>query len=200
MEPRDDAEAGPALAAFTEHERRETGKAVFVYTSYHGDVGPPPPPPPPLPPVRVGVDEPDDSGGSSALSSVFVMANSTVGAGVLSLPFAFQATGLLGGILLCFVVGTAEALTLYVLAKFAERYEATTYVELVRRALGRKLAAVLSGVLVVAMFGACLAYMIILADNFSSLASAAGLPAWATDRHHIIAVLGTFVMLPMCLP
>ncbi len=31
--------------------------------------------------------------GASALASVFVMANCTVGAGVLSLPFAFQATG-----------------------------------------------------------------------------------------------------------
>lgn len=70
------------------------------------------------------------------------------------------ASGLIGGLLLCVVVGTVEALTLYVLSKFAERYSAVTYVELVRRALGRKLAALLSVMLVVAMFGACIAYQV----------------------------------------
>ncbi|KXZ52259.1 hypothetical protein GPECTOR_10g890 [Gonium pectorale] len=128
------------------------------------------------------------------------MANSTVGAGVLSLPFAFQATGLLGGLILCVVVGITEALTLYVLSKFAERYKARTYVELVRRALGRKLAVLLSSVLVVAMFGACVAYLIILSDNLSSLAAAANLPRWIADRHRITAFLGIGVLLPMCFP
>ena len=49
---------------------------------------------------------------------------------------------------------------MYVLSKFAERYRAHSYVELVRRALGRKLSLLLSGVLVVAMFGACVAYLV----------------------------------------
>ncbi|KAG2435521.1 hypothetical protein HYH02_011815 [Chlamydomonas schloesseri] len=128
------------------------------------------------------------------------MANCTVGAGVLSLPFAFQATGLIGGLLLCSVVAVIEGLTMYVLSKFAERYRAHSYVELVRRALGRKLSLLLSGVLVVAMFGACVAYLIILGDNLSSLAAAAGLPPLLANRQHIVGFLGLCVMLPMCLP
>ncbi|PNW81882.1 hypothetical protein CHLRE_06g264450v5 [Chlamydomonas reinhardtii] len=128
------------------------------------------------------------------------MANCTVGAGVLSLPFAFQATGLVGGLLLCTVVAVIEGLTMYVLSKFAERYRAHSYVELVRRALGRKLSLLLSGVLVVAMFGACVAYLIILGDNLTSLAAAAGLPALVANRQHIVGFLGLCVMLPMCLP
>lgn len=66
----------------------------------------------------------------------------------------------MGGILLCILVGYTEAMTLYVLSKFAERYEARTYVELVRRALGRKAAVVLSVVLLVSMAGACIAYTV----------------------------------------
>ncbi|GIM01936.1 hypothetical protein Vretimale_6647 [Volvox reticuliferus] len=190
----------PSSSAFIVHERRVTDKAVFVYTSFLGDEGPPAPPPLPVVSRSDGVIEAPVQSGASALSSVFVMANSTVGAGVLSLPFAFQETGLVGGLLLCVAVGTVEALTLYVLSKFAERYSAVTYVELVRRALGRKLAALLSAVLVVAMFGACVAYLIILADNLTSLAAAAGLPLWLSNRHNVVAVLGVGVLLPMCIP
>lgn len=118
---------------------------------------------------------------------------------MLSLPFAFHATGLVGGILLCILVGYTEAMTLYVLSKFAERYEARTYVELVRRALGRKAAVVLSVVLLVSMAGACIAYTIIMADNLSSLAAAGGLPAWAANRRHIVLALSA-TLFPLCLP
>ncbi|EFJ53128.1 hypothetical protein VOLCADRAFT_127346 [Volvox carteri f. nagariensis] len=172
-------------SAFTIHERKQTDRGVFIYTSFHGDAGPPAPPPLPVPRIVDNTGDAPAQSGASALNSVFVMANSTVGAGVLSLPFAFQET---------------EALTLYVLSKFAERYSAVTYVELVRRALGRKLAVLLSAVLVVAMFGACVAYLIILADNLTSLAAAAGLPVWISDRHNVVAVLGLGVLLPLCLP
>ncbi|KAG2500250.1 hypothetical protein HYH03_001828 [Edaphochlamys debaryana] len=128
------------------------------------------------------------------------MANSIVGAGVLSLPFAFQATGLLGGLIMCTTVCVTEGLTGYVLSKFAERYQARTYVELVRRALGRKLAVFLSTILVVAMFGSCVAYLIIMADNLTALFGAFGLPPWACDRQVVVAAIGFLVELPMCLP
>jgi hypothetical protein len=42
---------------------------------------------------------------------------------------------------MCLVLGSLEAFTLYVLSKFAERYEASTYSKLTRKALGRKLGA-----------------------------------------------------------
>ena len=41
---------------------------------------------------------------------------------------------------MCLVLASFEAFTLYVLSKFAERYQANTYGKLIRRALGRKLA------------------------------------------------------------
>jgi hypothetical protein len=49
--------------------------------------------------------------------------------------------GCVGCFLLCIILGGCEAFTLYVLSKFAERYQAHTYSGLVRKALGRKLSA-----------------------------------------------------------
>ena len=52
-----------------------------------------------------------------------------------------RTAGTVGTLLLCVVLGLFEAFTLYVLAKFAERYSASNYSVLVRKALGRKTAA-----------------------------------------------------------
>ena len=49
--------------------------------------------------------------------------------------------GLVGCFLLCIVLGACEAFPMYVLSKFAERYQAPTYSGLIRKALGRKLSA-----------------------------------------------------------
>ena len=43
-----------------------------------------------------------------------------------------SSTGAIGCFILCAVLGLAEGLTLYVLSKFAERYDAVTYSLLVR--------------------------------------------------------------------
>ncbi|KAJ9523204.1 hypothetical protein QJQ45_023990, partial [Haematococcus lacustris] len=129
--------------------------------------------------------------GQNALSSVFTLCNSAIGAGVLSLPYAFRhagkaaavplavtsgravlmcalharptwhsPAGLVGGVVLCLTIGSAEGFTLYVLSKFAERYKADTYGQLVRRSLGRKLTALLAGIQVTYLFGACVVYLV----------------------------------------
>lgn len=120
---------------------------------------------------RIQIQISEDEEGSSSMSSVFTLCNSAIGAGVLSLPYAFRysggrqltsarehvirytqgkigreqlllaCAGAIGCFLLCIVLGACEAFTLYVLSKFSERYRARTYSGLVRRALGRKLSA-----------------------------------------------------------
>jgi amino acid permease len=111
--------------------------------------------------------------GASASASVALLCNSAVGAGVLALPFALARAGLAGGLLLCALFCACEAFTLYVLAKFAERYGARTYGQLVRRALGRRSSALLSGSMFLLQFGACVAYLVIVGDAFSGVIGAA---------------------------
>lgn len=54
-----------------------------------------------------------------------------MGAGVLSLPFAFYAAGWAGGLLATATVASIEAFTLYVLARYAEVTGSATYSGLV---------------------------------------------------------------------
>lgn len=49
--------------------------------------------------------------------------------------------GLVECFIMCLVLASAEAFTLYVLSKMAERYQGRTYGILIRKALGRKLSA-----------------------------------------------------------
>lgn len=68
--------------------------------------------------------------------------------------------GLVGCFILCLVVSSLETFTMYVLAKFSERYDASSYGNLIRRALGKKTAAALSAVMVVYLWGSCMAYLV----------------------------------------
>ena len=52
--------------------------------------------------------------------------------------------GLVECFVMCIALALAEAFTLYVLSKMAERYQGKTYGSMVRKALGRKLSAGLS--------------------------------------------------------
>jgi len=111
-------------------------------------------------------------GGASAGASVALLCNSAVGAGVLALPYALARAGMAGGLLLCAGFCAVEAFTLYVLAKFAERYSARSYGQLVRRALGRRSSALLSASMFVLQWGACVAYLVIVGDVFSGVLGA----------------------------
>jgi hypothetical protein len=59
-----------------------------------------------------------------------------VGAGILSLPFAFRAAGWAGGLLATFGVAAIESFTLYVLARYAEVTGSATYSDLVSEVAG----------------------------------------------------------------
>lgn len=75
-------------------------------------------------------------GEASARSSIVTLINSCVGVGVLSLPYAFRAAGWAGGLALLAFVAFTEAFTLYVLSRYAEHTDATTYSTVVRDCLG----------------------------------------------------------------
>ncbi|MEW5297319.1 MAG: hypothetical protein WDW36_000536 [Sanguina aurantia] len=138
-------------------------------------------------------------GGASSWASVFTLCNSAIGAGVLSLPFAFQSAGVLGGLLLCLIIGGMEGFTLYVLSKAAQRYEASSYNKLVRKCLGKKLGLVLASIQVVYLAGSCVAYQVIIGDTFSSLGvQALGRASPWLDRQFIILLLSSLVILPVC--
>lgn len=97
---------------------------------------------------------------ASSLSTALTLCNTAIGAGVLGIPYAFACAGLVGTLLLFAAVAISEGFSLYVLAKFAERYDAPSYGVLVRRALGRRPSAALSCLMVLYLWGASVAYLV----------------------------------------
>lgn len=150
---------------------------------------------------RAGVQQDEQlSAGASSISSVFTLCNTAIGAGVLGLPFAFRCTGLVGSLLLFAAVASLESLTMYVLAKFAERYDAASYGSLIRRALGRKTGAGLSAVTVLYLWGSSVAYLVVVADTFISLSQMhLGPDAWLSQRVPLLLLVG-LLLLPCCFP
>lgn len=175
----------------TEVHGTEGRRVKVIVSEFHGKA-------PPSTARSQGDESAAQPVGMSALSSVFTLCNSAIGAGVLSLPFAFKHSGLVGGVVLCVLVGAAEAFTLYVLSKFAERYQADSYGSLVRKTLGRKLMALLATIMVVYLLGSCIVYLIIIGDTFSALGALYFGPS-SPSRNAIIMVLGLAVLLPLCL-
>lgn len=141
-----------------------------------------------------------DEGASSA-SSVVTLCNSAIGAGVLSLPYAFRCAGIAGCVIMCFVLAGAQAVTLYTLSKFAERYDADTYSVLTRKTVGRKLSAALSASLVIYQLGSCSAYLIIIGDTISPLLQHGfGEDAFFAGRQFVIIFFAIFIIMPLCFP
>mmetsp|Transcript_11114 Transcript_11114/g.19381 ORF Transcript_11114/g.19381 Transcript_11114/m.19381 type:complete len:510 (-) Transcript_11114:222-1751(-) len=184
----------------TEEEQRElagsNGRAVLIVSSFEGT--PPNLSVPPAPPLFKEASG-HDSSGASALASVFTLCNSAIGAGVLSLPFAFQHAGLIGGALMVLIIGMAEGWTLYVLAKFAEAYNIGSFGMLVRRMLGRRLALSVAIIMVLYLWSACVVYLIILGDTLSAFATNV-LPEGSPhlNRRHVI-IGASMLLLPLCM-
>eukprot|EP00877_Chromochloris_zofingiensis_P003558 jgi/Chrzof1/13202/Cz07g24080.t1 len=117
----------------------------------------------------------------------------------IQLSLALTHAGVGGCLLLSILLAAWETFTMYVLAKFAERYSSHSYGNLIRKALGKKLSGLLSAILVVYLWGSCVAYLIIIGDTFSSLGTLHfGAASILANRHIILVTIGLGIILPMC--
>jgi amino acid permease len=91
--------------------------------------------------------------------------------------------GLVGALLLFAAVASLESFTMYVLAKYAERYDASSYGSLIRRALGRKSGAGLSAVTVLYLWGSSVAYLV------SSVRRGSGLGFLVVEEVEVVVVV-----------
>ena len=137
---------------------------------------------------------------TSPQQAISLLINTAVGAGVLSLPFAFRCAGWAGGLLILGSVAALEAYTLHILSRYAELTGTSSYGGVVHRALGPAASAALSLVLFLYLFGSGVAYLVILGDCFHPLLSHFFGAAWWTSRRAAIAGVGTTVVLPLCFP
>mmetsp|Transcript_5280 Transcript_5280/g.7772 ORF Transcript_5280/g.7772 Transcript_5280/m.7772 type:complete len:500 (+) Transcript_5280:72-1571(+) len=105
----------------------------------------------------------------SIRSSIFTLLTSTVGSGVLALPYAAKNGGVIPTIILVLLGAISSYFTIWVLVTCAEESErggrnaARTYQQLAYRCGGNRLLNVTKWILVVNLFGTTVAYLVVIA-------------------------------------
>jgi hypothetical protein len=138
---------------------------------------------------------------ASVLSTACNLINCAIGTGVLRVPFAIRQTGaVLGGVTLC-VVASITLFTLNVLCRGARVYRAQSYQELVRKSIGRVASHAVSLILVVCIFGTCVACTVVAADAFKEVNTrcfASNFPI-LTNKALIVSATSVGIALPLSL-
>jgi amino acid permease len=108
-------------------------------------------------------------------SAALTLANSALGAGILSYPFAFMSAGVAGASIatafmgFCSFVSLACIMRLMAIARETSLTPVSSYGDLVRFALGDTVAGVVEILVVFYCFGACVGYIVLLGDVFTPL-------------------------------
>jgi hypothetical protein len=115
-------------------------------------------------------------GGDATIStSIFNLAKSVIGAGVLSLPsgvafFADESSALLPSSIICAVFGLIAAYSFSSIGNICKDYDADSFQDAWAKSVSPKSAWIISSSITAMCFLASLAYSIIIGDSFTSLA------------------------------
>ena len=141
---------------------------------------------------------------SDVPASVFNLAKTILGAGILSLPSGVAAfTDDVGGLWpasgLLVVMGLISAYSFASIGRACRLHDVRTFSDAWGKSVGPKSAVVISSVITLKTFFSCLAFSIIIGDSFSSIFKSFGLPAVLTTRTNVILGLTSLVIFPLCL-
>ncbi|KAL2644177.1 hypothetical protein R1flu_011764 [Riccia fluitans] len=132
--------------------------------------------------------------------SVLNLCNSAIGAGVLSFPYGFRQTGILGGLFFIGVIWVIEVFALCLLVRVAEKYNSESYQQLVQSVLGSNLAILTSVTMITFVIGAMISYLIITGDVFGPVfAEFFGENSILANRRVVIVLFTVFVILPLAM-
>lgn len=143
---------------------------------------------------------------SSRSQATFLLINSAVGAGVLSMPMIFYRNGLLNGFLIIVCIASIQAYTLGVLSRAASVTNSHSYGGLVMAKLGRHASIALNVSMLLYLFGSSVAYLLIVGDSFETLwgyilqhvFQYGSKDGWLASRQFVIAAIGCTCILPQC--
>ena len=105
----------------------------------------------------------------SIRGSIFALSASAVGSGVLSLPYVLKLNGYVAGVCFMIVAALAAQTTLKMLATVACEFRLKSYSAVCKEAGGKKLQNLMSIMVIIFMFGACVGFQIILTSLFRYL-------------------------------
>lgn len=137
------------------------------------------------------------------LSGVFNIASVTLGAGIMSIPSAFNTSGMIMAVFYLIVVTLLTVFSISLIIIAAERTGQHSYEALARTLFGRGgdiLVAILMWLL---CFGGAVGYMIAVGDIFERILSHSTVPAYlqtSSGRRCIVSAVWLVFMLPLALP
>lgn len=142
-------------------------------------------------------------GEASVASSVFNLAKAIVGCGVLSLPsgiafFSDAPTAVVPASIVCTAMGMMAAYAFSIIGRACEQHGVTSFQDCWAKSVDEKSAWLISASITTMCFLASLAYSIIIADSFTSLAQSFNLPAILSARSNVIIMLTALVLYPLC--
>eukprot|EP01111_Echinosteliopsis_oligospora_P010181 TRINITY_DN3117_c0_g1_i3.p1 TRINITY_DN3117_c0_g1~~TRINITY_DN3117_c0_g1_i3.p1 ORF type:complete len:412 (-),score=43.32 TRINITY_DN3117_c0_g1_i3:259-1494(-) len=131
--------------------------------------------------------------------SISNLMNSAIGAGILSLPFAYKSSGLMLGVILTIILAVSCGYSLILIAQTAEQYpQCSTYEKLVNHVYGPKWALVVTACIILQTVGACTGFLIIIGDLLPPIfVNYAPNAAILHDRIFITAVVSIIFILPL---
>ncbi|KAG6554569.1 hypothetical protein Mapa_003587 [Marchantia paleacea] len=131
--------------------------------------------------------------------SVFNLCNAAIGAGVLSFPYSFRRTGIVGGLFFTGIIWVIEVFALCLLVRVTEKYNSQSYQQLVLSVLGSKMAVITSVTMITFLVGSMISYLII-TDVFAPVfAELFGESSVFADRRVVIVLFTILLILPLAL-
>uniref|UniRef100_A0A7S1F3M5 Amino acid transporter transmembrane domain-containing protein n=1 Tax=Noctiluca scintillans TaxID=2966 RepID=A0A7S1F3M5_NOCSC len=151
--------------------------------------------------TRKGSDADDtsvvsDTRVSSALASSVVLISTSIGTGLLAMPFVFWLLGAVPGALLLCGFATLSAFCSYLLCECCEWSRVYSYEEIVVEAFGQKGACVMESVVIWLLFGAMTSVLVVTGDVLILIADVAA-PKWFCQRTALLALFVCIVILPL---
>ncbi|GMI44722.1 hypothetical protein TrCOL_g13908 [Triparma columacea] len=135
----------------------------------------------------------------SVRSSVFNLCSATLGAGALSLPYAFSQAGLITSLFLLILASLSTLLSISLLIKTANHTGGKSYEEITVMLFGRGVGGLVEASIIIFCFGTCVAYIVAVGDILQEgvldlLPSSVGL-----TREMLMIIFTGIVMFPLSL-
>eukprot|EP01080_Neovahlkampfia_damariscottae_P000818 gene818-9068_t len=126
----------------------------------------------------------DDDGTASPFSSIFNLANTTVGAGIVAIPLTIHQAGLVLGLILVFIFGLLASYTLHLLLYSSTKTKKYSFKEIAIEAFGPIAGWLFELAIVLLTFGVCTVFVILISRTFPSLLES-WTSAWKEGTHII---------------
>lgn len=137
--------------------------------------------------------EDDADEGASVLGSIMVFVQSVIGGGLLAYPYAYKNAGIVPMAVIQMSLVTFVALGLITLGWLGEKTKADTFQGLVRHILGREAELFCETVMLLLLFGACVVYVDICADQVAPMFPHDTIPRWAVT----VSLVGLLFLLSL---